>query len=139
MCPFPNPKLSVMCHNPYHQHIRHCLLETSDSSILQWKRYPSTHDIGKEKRRREITLPEHDGYVHVAPGTLSILLHSAPPTVTLMDCLTKWLQIGTGQPRTLKKLEGGKKRRKEAAPFIPQSLGVTSLHRKSQHLSRSSF
>lgn len=116
--------MSVMCHNPYHSHIRHCLLETSNSSIFPWKRYPSAHDIGKEKRRQEITLSEHDGYVHLAPEPLSILLHSAPPAVTLMDCLTKWLQVGIGQPRTLDKLERGRKGGKEAAPFIPQSRGV---------------
>lgn len=100
-------------------------LRASNSSVLPWKRYPSAHDIGKEKRRQEIILPEHDGYVHLAPEPLSILLHSSPPSVTLMDCLTKWLQVGIGQHRTLKKLEGGKKRGKEAAPFISQSGGAT--------------
>lgn len=81
-------------------------------------------DIGKEKRRREITLPEHYGYVHLAPEPLSILLHSVLPPVTLMDYLTKWLQVGIGQHQTLGKLERGKKRGQEAAPFISQSGGV---------------
>lgn len=34
--------MSVMCHNPYQSHIRHCLLETSNSSInYTFSNYPN--------------------------------------------------------------------------------------------------